>query len=1043
MSWHTERPTLCWERDAVLDVIPVEAESPSDGVFDATHSRLPIIQRDRVDGEHGDVVYEDRLLAAVESQPADYPIMPILGHSGTGKSHLVRWLRMRLEERGEDRPGRRLIFVPKHKMSLRAILDLILDHANSAEADEFRQRVHAATEQLSNEKDARNRLRATLSYLIAAQSDQPALGGDDESGERAYLATELPNLMDDAIFKRTLLADDGAIARLVREKLSGKGPEDKEDPFAFTAADLHLTVDDTNRASADAREIAEVLGGDRSLRELAARMLNEQLSPAVSAVFGVGGDDLKDLLIDLRLELGQRGEEILLLIEDFSIFQGVQGGLIDAMTQIPTQGNPLCPMKVIMAVTSGYFRDEIPDTAKTRSYRVFDMDVPEIAEKSNTLAFVARYLNAVRVGPARIDTAFSEGESVPNACDACPVADTCHAAFGATDGIGLFPFNEFALDHAVRSQRKDAHGFIARDVLNRVLRPVLQEDREAIDNGYFPTREFETRFTSGATADEWNVEATAAIRAAGDTDDLVNRRRRLLTFWAPKPRVQNLAPALHDAFSVPEVPELPRWSVATATTDLDEPQTERRDHHSGRNASTSTVRTTTTRSGATPTPHQSDVPPLVKAVDLWDSGRQQLLQKDQNSLRRLVFNAVVKKVNFEDGLRSDSSWTISATGSAGDRALSGSHLFGQTSIFLEGTKQKDLSGTRIDISSDDIDAVRALRALAYLEATGSWTGFENGAELQRVTTRQVEKWARDIEEQLALHRVDAEAIDPEVGFITDALVLSSQMLGVESSYTPRNPANKIDAVFAPVPPSDPQHLPGPLRKLRDFATEENGKSSRETLQKLVLRRTGYTQGGGKDAGIDTERIIRSHSAYTKKPEVPESVPSNVVDYVDRLRALVADLGPVRTAVENALPDMSSVDTNVKEMVKSVSKTLKILQVAGMLPGKIDMALIARLGEPLDARDVQRINKVREQLNKWDMLSTIEKLQALSGEWPAAAARLGPWIDAVTSGLDAIESHINTKIDPKLQADSADVDEKLGTALKEAIGALSPVLGVDA
>lgn len=1043
MSWHTQRPTLCWERGAVLDIIPVEAESPSDGVFDATHSRLPIIQRDLVDGDQGDVVYEDRLLAAVESQPADYPIMPILGHSGTGKSHLVRWLRMRLEERREDRPGRRLIFVPKHKMSLRAILDLILDEANSAEADEFRQRVHAATEQLSNEKDARNRLRATLSYLIAAQSDQSTLGGDDESGEHVYLATELPNLLDDAIFKRKLLADDGAIARLVREKLSGKGPEDKDDPFAFTAADLHLTVDDTNRASADARDIAEVLGGDRSLLELAAKMLNEQLSPAVSAVFGVGGDDLKDLLIDLRLELGRRGEEILLLIEDFSIFQGVQGGLIDAMTQIPSQGNPLCPMKVVMAVTTGYFRDQIPDTAKTRTYRVFDMDVPEIAEKSNTtLAFVAQYLNAVRVGPARIDTAFSEGESVPNACDACPVVETCHAAFGATDGIGLFPFNEFALDHAVRSQQKDTHGFIARDVLNRVLRPVLHEDREAIDNGYFPTREFETRFTSRATAHEWNVEATAAIRAAGDTDDLVNRRRRLLTFWAPQPRVQNLAPALHDAFSVPQVPELPRWNVARTTTDPSEPKIERREHYSGGNAPTSTDRTASTHSGTTPGLRQSDVPPLVKAVDLWDGG-QQLQQSAQNDLRKLVFNAVVRKMNFEDGLRGDSSWTISGTGSAGDRTLSGSRLFGQTSIFLEGTKQKDLSGTRIDISRDDIGAVRAVRALAYLEATGSWTGFENGAELQRVTTRQVEKWARDIEEQLALHRVDAEAVDPEVGFITDALVLSSQMLGVESSFTPRNPAKKIDAVFAPVPPSDTQLLPGPLRKLREFATGESGKSSRETLQKLVLRRTAYTQGGGNDAGIDTERIIRSHGAYTKNPEVPESVPSNVVDYVERLKALVADLGPVRTAVENALPDLSCVDTNVKEMVKSVSKTLKLLQVAGMLPGKVDMPLIVRLGEPLDARDVQRIGKVREQLNTWDMRSTVEKLQALSGEWPAAAARLGPWIVAVTSGLDAIESHINSKIDPKLQSDSTDIDEKLGTALDVAIGALSPVLGVDA
>lgn len=137
------------------------------------------------------------------------------------------------------------------------------------------------------------------------------------------------------------------------------------------------------------------------------------------------------------------------------------------------------------------------------------------------------------------------------------------------------------------------------------------------------------------------------------------------------------------------------------------------------------------------------------------------------------------------------------------------------------------------------------------------------------------------------------------------------------------------------------------------------------------------------------------------------------------------------------------ETNIKEIVKSVSKTLKMLQVVGMLPSQVDVSSIIRLGESLDVTDVQRIGKVRERLSKWDSLSTSEKLQSFSGEWPAAVARLGPWIAAVTSGLDVIESHINARIDPKLQSDSAGVDERLGTALDEAIITLSFVEEVDA
>ena len=607
-------PILCWDKSSVLDIIPVEAESPPDSVFEATHSNLAIYRRSSLENNDGDIVQEGELLAAVNAQPADLPIIPILGNSGTGKSHLVRWLRMRLQDQDHARANRRVIFVPKHKMSLRAILDLILDQADSIEADEFRQRVHDATDQLASEKDARNRLRAVLSYLLAESPSRTIQMGAAETGEREYLANELPSLLDDPVFKTRLLAEDGALARLSKEKFFGKSAEDKEDPFEFTAEDLRLTIDDTNRASADARDIAEALGGDLGLRELAATMLNENLSPAVSSVFGVGGDDLKDLLIDLRLDLGKSGEEILLLIEDFSIFQGVQGGLIDAMTQVPTADNPLCPMKVVMAVTTGYFRNQVPDTAKTRTFCAFDLDVPDSAHTTDLPPFVAPYLNAVRVGSQAIERSFADHEPTPNACDDCPVAAQCHSAFGSHAGIGLYPFNEFALARAVRSRQSDAGVFVARNVLKDVVRPVLQDDREAIADLRFPSPEFEKRFPVHFTDIEWNVEETAQIRNPGESDDLVNRRRRLLTFYAPHPAPQNLDSYIHESLSIPVVPGLLDVSDVPPTTPAvpgPVPAPSRR------NRSGSTARVPT----SPPSTRRED-PPLVQAVDAWTRGQQ-------------------------------------------------------------------------------------------------------------------------------------------------------------------------------------------------------------------------------------------------------------------------------------------------------------------------------------------------------------------------------------------------------------------------------------
>jgi hypothetical protein len=1020
-------PILCWDRSSVLNIIPVEAESPSDGVFDATHSNLAIYRRSSLENNDGQIVHEGELLAAVDAQPADLPIIPILGKSGTGKSHLVRWLRMRLQEQEHDRTNRRVIFVPKHKMSLRAILDLILDQTASIEAEEFRQRVHDATEHLASEKDARNRLRAVLSYLLAESPSRTTHMGAAETDEREYLANELPSLLEDPVFKTRLLAEDGALARLSKEKFFGKSTEDKEDPFEFTAEDLRLTIDDTNRASADARDIAEALGGDLGLRELAATMLNENLAPAVSSVFGVGGDDLKDLLIDLRLDLAKSGEEILLLIEDFSIFQGVQGGLIDAMTQVPTIDNPLCPMKVVMAVTTGYFLNQVPDTARTRTFCAFDLDVPDSAHTTDLPSFVAPYLNAVRVGSHALERSFAAHEPIDNACDKCPVAAQCHSAFGSNDGIGLYPFNEFALARAVRSRQAGGGVFVARNVLKDVVRPVLQDDREAIAHSRFPSLEFEKRFPAHATDIEWNVEETAQIRNPGESDDLVNRRRRLLTFYAAQPAPQNLDSYIHESLAIPVVPGLPDAAhVAPVTPKVPRPGPT--PTHGERGGLPTPV--------PPATPRRED-PPLVQAVDSWTRG-QPLQQGPQNDLRKIVFNAVAATFDFEDGLRSSTSWTSTTS----DRGISGSRRFGQTSVFLEGTKQKDSSGTRIDIKREDIEAVRTIRALAYLDAGASWSEIDRGAELQRLTTRQVTKWAREVEQQFGVPRDDPSAVDYEVGYAASALVLSAQMLGVASSFTPSSSTKIIDAIFATAPEADADLLPQSLRTFRGFAVEEKGKSSREALQRLLLRRTSYTQGGGADAGVDTSRILRSLKAYTQAPAVPDQMPPSVDDFVKRLQALHENLDPLRTAVIAALPDTSDVNANVRETVKNVEKTLKMLQTFDMVPGQVDVAAVNRLGENIDASDLQRVAKLRQNLDEWDTLSNLERLQALSGDWPSSAAKLQPWITTVTAALDAVESTVESKIDPKLKEQSATVDSALTDDLEAALNTLRCVVELE-
>jgi hypothetical protein len=406
-------------------------------------------------------------------------------------------------------------------------------------------------------------------------------------------------------------------------------------------------------------------------------------------------------------------------------------------------------------------------------------------------------------------------------------------------------------------------------------------------------------------------------------------------------------------------------------------------------------------------------------------------------LRKLVHTAIVTKLNFEDGFRGDASWS-------GSEVPTGSQQFVPTSIFIEGTKQSDLSGTRLDISRQTVDAVRTLRALAQFSATGAYDADRaRDAELRRLANRQVSKWSADIERQLDLFRDDPKAEDSEVGYLASALILSAQMLGVLTSFMPENPSATVDAVFSASPEeSELQLLPTQLRTLRGFAIREKGKSSRTALQQLILRRTAYTQGGGKDAGVDTDRILRSYFEYVKNLEAapPKRVPKNVIDYVSRLRTLAGNLDQVKSTIEESLPDVSTIDADqLAETVSAVNYALSGLQTIGMTPARVDTLKIQNLGATLEPEDAQRVAELRQSLENWKSLTPVERFQALSGEWPKSALRLRPWVVALNAALDGIENHINSKIDPALQAKAGQLDRNLATALDEASASLAELL----
>src|SRR5580698_7746131 len=95
------RNYLCWEPDTVRQVINPFAEHISDGLFRAVHTDWDL----RVTPPVGKSFQEIAETAWQEMTPADFlddflredrphGLAAILGETGSGKSHLVHWMRL-------------------------------------------------------------------------------------------------------------------------------------------------------------------------------------------------------------------------------------------------------------------------------------------------------------------------------------------------------------------------------------------------------------------------------------------------------------------------------------------------------------------------------------------------------------------------------------------------------------------------------------------------------------------------------------------------------------------------------------------------------------------------------------------------------------------------------------------------------------------------------------------------------------------------------------------------------------------------------------
>ncbi|MBZ9803380.1 protein DpdH [Mesorhizobium sp. ES1-6] len=552
------RNYLCWEPNAVRQVINPFAEHMPDSLFRAVHSDWNLNVSPPVGKsfqEISDAAWREltpsEFLADFLREERPHALAAILGETGSGKSHLVHWMRLNI------RPDEKhlLLVVPKSGTSLRAIVKMIIEKLPKAEQQSFLDTLQSAGDGTQNRSDQKQQLLNDLAQVIREE----VLAADADEIEQE-LVRHLPHLFQDPHMRAThFLADSTIVAEIIDHIFAPSNAQDRPDKRrSFVDTDLPLGGMDFANASKQARDAMHIIELDpAAYLPLAIKIINRNLDRAVARTLSFSGDRVEELMARLRTHLKSQGKELVLLVEEFARLQGIDRALLQAITSHGDDRQ--CKMRSAIAVTTGFFKS-VAETAYMRTTHIVDMDrsAGRAEGRSVTMSslgyFASRYLNAVRLGRAEIERwneSAGPGDNPPSRCANCPHRGECHATFGAIDGYGLYPFTPRALwNSASRADSSMPESLNPRILQNDLLVQVLDNYGETITTGNFPPYRLLEKL-GGVKM----LPLTAQVLLQNRNPQVFQRWEAFLELYDGSGEIKNLEAPLREAFGVPEIPD--------------------------------------------------------------------------------------------------------------------------------------------------------------------------------------------------------------------------------------------------------------------------------------------------------------------------------------------------------------------------------------------------------------------------------------------------------------------------------------------------------
>ena len=967
-----------WPTEAnCLECIKPEAENPSDAVFLAVHQEMRFVRKSFQTDQAESKSQNQLLNEFLRDEPSGRVILPILGESGIGKSHLVRWLKVQLQQR-KDRDKRHVILIPKSS-SLKSVLGRILDGLDGPRYREIRSQLKSAREQM-DEIGAKQRIRAELltsierNHAEASKRKEHAqqIGGNLSEKDKLWLGHGdprcLPSLLNDPATQKLFTIGTsfrpGIISELARH--IAKDTSAAESPRRqFERADFIVPDELAN----DIKEAGQIAGRyldkiqrttDTKSLDDAIKLLNSIVDDAIAPLATPTDTSLAELFYEVRRQLLADDRELILLVEDFAVLAGVQKALLDAIIREGESGGKreACTIRTALAVTDGYFGNL--DTVKTRAIHGWWIETGANSDEEQIINhignFVAAYINAARIGAKRLEQHFSEpsnvGKKAPNAMDfLAPEPEELEllANFGqSADNYSLFPFNPSAISTIADWRLRDSGGklrFHPRSVINEIILPVVKDTRGSYERGSFPPRNF-----LGSERRIW-ADLRREVQRKESDPERQEQYLYLLHFWANKPERLVQASLPTGVFTAFGLKPLDGSKTATAPQTLKPLSPNEESEGSGMPP--------TIPERETDKPEVERDPPVIqqfiKKLDDWKNNGV-LGQGEANKIRGWINTHLMHSINWEaELLRSVKPTTNTyATSIYLPRAKGNPPNVAKAFVVVADDEQFKEADTANEVFS-------VIRAMLRYDHYGDWD-YDQSDEDYVYVANFIDS---HLENASAWVHAKYKNVDGSpVPSLVQSLLWQARQLNIESAHR-ADDASQLDAVFAsPVVSGSPNED----SEWRDFLCDLF--SHHKLLQEELLERVGAFQGTGKTPhAVDAFQLLSTIQEFRKTWKLSEKFPSLPGGVSDELKAIEKHVGSLYRVGSSKIDarrkriseqskrivDELGQDYDKSELLKDLESVCTLSQQYG-LSGDISVNQVRNLAERFREAPVKEVGK---------------------------------------------------------------------------------------